>query len=386
MNNKKDNILFTTNRPDIIMKSGKGMYMYDTTGKKYLDFIGGWAVNALGHSPEVIVEALKNQGQTLINCSPSFYNEPMLELAETLTENSCFDKVFFINSGAEANESAIKLARKYGEKYKNGAYEIITTNRSFHGRTLATMSATGKEKWQKLFTPKVDGFKHVPFNDIEAIKKVVTKKTCGIMLEPIQGEGGVNIADDDYIKELRELCTKENILLIFDEVQTGVGRCGTIFAYQHYNIEPDIMTLAKGLGGGYPLSAMLTKKKFDIFDVGDQGGTFSSQPLGMAVGLAVFKEVINKELYKNADKMGEYIKSKLEGLREKHGIKNIRGRGLLIAFDLPNENGAELVEKCLKAGLIINSPSSSMVRIIPPLIVNEKEVDDMIDILSACME
>lgn len=382
----KDSILFTTNRPDVIMESGKGMYLWDTSNKCYLDFMGGWAVTSLGHCPDVIKTALINQANTLINASPAYYNKPMLEFAKLLTSISCFDRVFFINSGSEANEGAIKLARKYGEKYLNGAYEIITTINSFHGRTLATMSATGKKIWDKLYEPKVPGFKHVPLNDIDALKQAVTPKTCAIMLEPIQGEGGVNEASTDYFKAIKHLCDENNLLLIVDEVQTGLGRTGKMFAYEHYGIEPDIMTLAKGIGGGYPLSALLVKEKLNIFEPGDQGGTYSAQPLGMAVGLAVVKEIISKNLSENAKLQGEYLTCKLEEISSKYKLKNIRGKGLLIAFDLPTENGSEIVSECLKEGLLINSPRPSIIRLMPPLIVTEKDTDKMISILCKVLD
>lgn len=382
----KNNILFTTNRPNIIMERGEGMYLYDTEGNKYLDFMGGWAVNCLGHCHEAITKALVEQSGKLINASPSFYNKPMIELAALLTKNSCFDKVFFCSSGAEANEGAIKLARKYGSKFLKGAYEIITMENSFHGRTLATMSATGKKAWASLYEPKVPGFKHVPYNDINAIKSSITPNTCAIMLEPIQGEGGVISADIEYVKAIREICNEHQILLIFDEVQTGLGRTGELFAYEHYGIEPDIMTLAKGIGGGYPLAALLTKDKFNIFEVGDQGGTFSSQPLGMAVGYAVVSEIINKSLSKNAEVTGKYIIEKLNELAKKFNLKNIRGRGLLLAFDLPTEKGADLVRICLNNGLIINSPRPSIIRLMPPLIVTNEDIDKMISILSLSLQ
>ncbi|MCD2347985.1 aspartate aminotransferase family protein [Clostridium guangxiense] len=294
--------------------------------------------------------------------------------------------MFFINSGSEANEGAIKLARKYGEKYLNGAYEIITTINSFHGRTLATMSATGKKIWDKLYEPKVPGFKHVPLNDIDALKQAITPKTCAIMLEPIQGEGGVNEASTDYFKAIKHLCDENNLLLIVDEVQTGLGRTGKMFAYEYYGIEPDIMTLAKGIGGGYPLSALLAKEKLNIFEAGDQGGTYSAQPLGMAVGSAVVKEIISKNLSKNAKLQGEYLTSKLEEISSKYKLKNIRGKGLLIAFDLPTENGSEIVSECLKEGLLINSPRPSIIRLMPPLIVTEKDTDNMISILCKVLD
>lgn len=375
-------LLFTTVRPDIIMEKGKGMYLWDTEGKCYLDFIGGWAVTCLGHCPEVIAEALQQQSNKLINASPSFYNEPMIKLADLLVEHSCFDRVFFTSTGAEANEGAIKLARKYGQKFKNGAYEIITTINSFHGRTLAAMAATGKEAWETLFQPKMPGFKHVPFNDIDSIKASVSDNTVAIMIELIQGEGGVIPAEESYVKALRELCDENNILLIFDEVQTGIGRTGTLFAYEQYGIEPDIMTLAKGIGGGFPLSAMLTKEKFNIFDIGDQGGTYCGQPLAMAAGYAVVNEVINKSLDKNAKTAGEYIIKELEKIKDKYGLKNIRGRGLLIGFDLPQGKGKELVNHCLEKGLIINSPRPSIIRLMPSLICSCEDIKKMIGILS----
>ncbi len=381
----KESILFTANRPEFVMQYGKGMYLFDTLGKKYLDFIGGWAVNCLGHSSPVITQALCKQAVELINCSPSFYNKPMLEFAKLLTDISCFDRVFFINSGAEANEGAIKLARKYGAKQKNGAYEIITTINGFHGRTLATMSASGKKNWDNLFNPKVDGFIHVPFNDIQSIEEAVTSNTCAIMIEPVQGEGGVNIADKEYIKAIRKLCDEKNILLIFDEIQTGVGRCGTMFAYQQYEIEPDIMTLAKGIGGGYPLAAVLAKEYLNIFEAGDQGGTYSSQPLGMSVGYAVVHEVSVNKLYEHANEMGIYIIMQLQTIAEQYHLSNIRGKGLLIAFDLEGDQAVELVNLCLEQGLIINAPKPHIIRLIPPLIVTKHEIDNMIVLLKKCL-
>jgi len=382
----EQSILFTTARPDVVMERGSGMYLWDTTGKQYLDFIGGWAVTCLGHCPPVITKALAQQSSQLVNASPSFYNKPMIQFAKLLTESSCFDKVFFGSSGAEANEGAIKLARKYGSLYRNGAYEIITTINSFHGRTLATMSATGKKKWEHLFEPKVSGFQHVPLNDLDALSKAISPNTCAVMLEPIQGEGGVFEVEETYIKTVRKLCEDQGILLIFDEVQTGIGRTGTLFAYEHYGIEPDIMTLAKGIGGGFPLSALLTKEKFNIFEAGDQGGTYSGQPLAMAVGMAVVKEVIEKDLATNAHVQGNYIRKKLNDLNTEYNLNAIRGKGLLIAFDLPTPTGSEIASECFKEGLILNSPQPSTIRLMPPLIVTEKEIDDMLHILSMVLK
>jgi len=386
LNEANKSILFTTKRPDIVMERGEGVYLWDTEGKSYLDFMGGWAVTALGHCPKVLTEALINQSKILINASPSYYNKPMIEFAKLLTDNSCFDRVFFSNSGSEANEGAIKLARKYGAKFLDGAYEIITTVNSFHGRTLATMSATGKKVWENLYEPKVPGFKHVPLNNLEAIKTAITPNTCAIMFEPIQGEGGVNELNKEYIKALNDICKERKILLIFDEVQTGLGRTGRLFAYEHYGIEPDIMTLAKGIGGGYPLSALLVKEEFNIFEPGDQGGTYSAQPLGMAAGLVVVSEIINKNLSHNANIQGEYIIKKLNEIKSKYNLTNVRGKGLLLAFDIPKNNGSEIVEECLKEGLLINSPRPSIIRLMPPLIITEKDTDNMINILCKVLD
>jgi len=382
----KKSILFTTSRPELIMDRGEGMYLWDTEGKEYLDFVGGWAVVSLGHSPAVIAEALERQSRRLVNASPAFYNVSQLKFAKLLTDHSCFDRIFFGSSGAEVNEGAIKLARKYGSLHKQGAYEIITMVNSFHGRTLATMSATGKTKWADLFEPKVPGFIHVPLNDLAALKAAITVKTCAIMLEPVQGEGGVFAADPAYMKALRAVCDESNILLIADEVQTGLGRTGKLFAYEQYGIEPDVMTLAKGIGGGFPLSALLVKEKFNIFAAGDQGGTYSGQPLGMEVGYAVVNEILSKDLSANAARQGEYLQQQLHTVASRFGLSNIRGMGLLIAFDLPAENGGEVVAQCLQGGLLINSPQPSMIRLMPPLIVTTEDIDLMMKKLTTVLE
>ena len=381
----KKSILFTTARPELIMDRGEGMYLWDTDGKKYLDFVGGWAVVSLGHSPAVIAEALERQSRRLVNASPAFYNVSQLKFAKLLTDHSCFDRIFFGSSGAEVNEGAIKLARKYGSLHKQGAYEIITMVNSFHGRTLATMSATGKTKWADLFEPKVPGFIHVPLNDLAALKAAITDKTCAIMLEPVQGEGGVYAADPAYMRALRAICDESDILLIADEVQTGLGRTGKLFAYEQYGIEPDVMTLAKGIGGGFPLSALLVKEKFNIFAAGDQGGTYSGQPLGMEVGYAVVNEILSKDLSGNAAKQGEYLQQQLQRIASRFDLSNIRGMGLLIAFDLPKDNGSEVVAQCLQSGLLINSPQPSMVRLMPPLIVTTEDIDLMMNKLTAVL-
>ncbi len=376
------NIMFTSVKPDIVMEKGLGMYLWDTNGKKYLDFIGGWAVTSLGHCSEIISSVLEQQSKKLINASPAFYNEPMIKFAKLLTENSCMDRVFFSTSGAEANEGAIKLARKYGSKFRKGAYEIITVKNGFHGRTIATMSATDKSSWKELYEPKIPGFKHVTLNDIDEINLAISDNTCAIMLELIQGEAGVFEATESYVKHLRKICDEHKLLLIFDEVQTGIGRTGSLFAYEQYGIEPDVMTLGKGIGGGFPLSALLTKEEYNIFEIGDQGGTYSAQPLSMAVGHAVVSEIINKKIYLNAKAKGEYIIKKLEEMQNQFSFRNVRGRGLLIAFDINEEDGTEIVADCLKEGLLINSPRPSIIRLMPPLIVDYDDIDNMISILS----
>ncbi len=373
-------LLEVTKRPDIIMSHGHGMYISDTEGNEYLDFIGGWAVNCLGHSPQVITDVLTKQSKTLVNASPAFYNIPMLEYAQLLVENSVFDRAFFTSTGAEANEGAIKLARKFGALNKQGASDIITTKQGFHGRTITTMAATGKKEWSDLFEPKTTGFPKAVFNDLESVATLVTKNTCAIMLEPIQGEGGVNVGTQEFISGVRELCDQNNILLIFDEIQTGVGRTGTLFCHEQYNIEPDIITLGKGIGGGFPLSAMLTKDSLNIFDPGDQGGTFTGQPLAMAVGFAVLDKLIADNIIDHARKMGSLIEQRLHGLIKQYEIENIRGKGLLLAFDLSITPGQRFVEKCLNHNLLINSPQQNSIRLMPPLIVSENDVDKMIRI------
>ncbi|WP_223192261.1 aspartate aminotransferase family protein [Paenibacillus sedimenti] len=379
-------ILFTAKRPPVVMERGKGMYVWDTDGNRYLDFIGGWAVTCLGHSPDVLKDALERQASQLVNVSPAFYNKPMIELASLLTKISGFDRVFFGSSGAEANESAIKLARKYGAIRKGGAYEIITATNSFHGRTLAMMSATGKAQWQQLFAPKLPGFLHVPLNDWEAMSQAIGPGTCAVMLEPVQGEGGVHAVDADYLAQLRKKCDDEGILLIFDEIQTGIGRTGTMFAFEHFGIRPDILTLAKGIGGGFPLSAMLTKEELNLFEPGDQGGTYTGQPLAMAAGLAVVGEVIRLNLPEYAAVQGDYLISGLRSMQTKYKLEHIRGKGLLLAFDLPEPKGAELVADCMKEGLLIDSPSPRTIRLMPALNVSKAHIDEMLGIFGRVMD
>ncbi len=377
----RTSLLETAARPKIVMARGQGMYLWDTEGRRYLDFVGGWAVNCLGHSPSALSDALADQAKTLVNASPSYLNIPMIEYAQALVAGSSLDRVFFCSAGAEANEGAIKLARKYGALYKRGAYEIITTKNGFHGRTLATMSATGKAAWERLFEPKVDGFRKSVFNDIDSVKALIGDNTCAVMIEPVQGEGGVHVADPDYIMSLRQVCDEHGILLIFDEIQTGMGRTGKLFCYEHYGIVPDIMTLGKGIGGGFPLSALLTREKLNIFDPGDQGGTYSGQPLAMAAGKAVLKALFDKKLVENAAKMGRHLINALHEFAKTYAIENIRGKGLLVAFDLAGQTGQQVVEKCIEHRLLINSPNPGTIRLMPPLIVSPSDVDAMLSVL-----
>lgn len=378
-------LLFVAPRPSVVMASGRGIRLTDTEGNEYLDFVGGWAVTCLGHSPEAIRKALVAQSELLVNASPSFLNKPMIELADLLAEVSGLQRVFLASTGAEANEGAIKLARKYGALCLNGAYEIVTTLKGFHGRTLATMSATGKEQWKSLFEPKTPGFIHVPWDNAEALERAVGERTCAVMLEPIQGEGGVNVPSPGYLERVREFCTRRRILLVLDEIQTGIGRTGKLFCFEHTGARPDIMTLAKGLGGGFPISAMLAREELNVFDAGDQGGTYCGQPLGAAVALSVLREVIDRDLPGAADRMGRYLASGLGRLVSSCGIRDIRGMGLLVAFDLPEPVGKEAVDACRNLGLLVNSPQPASLRLMPPLIVGRPEIDEAVQILERAL-
>lgn len=378
-------LMYIVTRPNIVFTKGKGSYLWDADGRRYLDFIQGWAVNSLGHSPPALVRAIARQAKELINGSPALYNEPMIHAAKLLTENSCLDRVFFANSGAEANEGALKLARKYGALKRDGAYEVITTEHSFHGRTMAMMSASGKANWDALFEPKVPGFLKVPFNDLKAMRLAVSAKTCAIMLEPVQGESGVFVAKDRYLKGLRELCDEEGILLILDEIQTGIGRTGSLFAYEQYGIEPDIMTLGKGLGGGFPVAALLAKEAVSLFEAGDQGGTFCGQPLAMAAVTAVLEEMLRKKIPQRAKARGNRLRRGLKALSAEFGFTEIRGKGLLVGVELPVNKAAEVVSKALEKGLLINGPRPSTLRFMPALNVSNAEIDEMLGILAGVL-
>ena len=376
----------TINRLPVTLVRGKEARVWDDRGREYLDFVAGWAVNCLGHCPPVLVKALEKQARTLILTSNQFYTIPQIELAQLLVEHSCLDRVFFCNSGAEANEGAVKLARRYGKLRLNGAYEVITTYSSFHGRTLAMIAATGQTKFQEPYTPLPVGFVNVEYNNIEAIRRATSEKTCAVVLEPIQGEGGVNIPDDDYLQKVQSWCREKGILLILDEVQTGAGRTGTLFAYEQYGVEPDIMTLAKGLGSGVPIGAFLAKEEFSVFSPGEHGTTFGGNALVCAAAHAALKYMIDHDIPAQVKRVGNYFMAKLETLKQQFDfVTEVRGRGLLIALEFNQEIGDELVLACLNKGLLVNRLKPNALRFMPPLIVTEKEVDEAVGIVKEAL-
>jgi acetylornithine/N-succinyldiaminopimelate aminotransferase len=374
-----------TSRPPVVFVEGHGSWLSDSDGNAHLDFVQGWAVNCLGHSPKPIVEALARQAATLINCSPSFYNAPMAKLAALIARHSGLDQVFFTNSGAEANEGAIKLARKWGQLHRGGAYEIITMEHGFHGRTLATMAASGKPGWDALFEPKVPGFPKVPLNDLAAVEAAINPRTVAVMLEPIQGEAGVFQASDEFLQDLRALTKKHGLLLILDEIQTGVGRTGTFFGFEHAGITPDIMTLGKGLGGGVPLAALVSTRAAMCFAHGDQGGTFNGNPLMTAVGCAVMEELAKPGFLAQVTATGAYLAEKLAALSRKHGCGEVRGRGLLLALNLERAIGPQIVGLARERLLLINAPRPDSLRFMPALTVSRAEIDRMIAILDGAI-
>jgi acetylornithine/N-succinyldiaminopimelate aminotransferase len=380
-----DALMDITARPPAVFVRGDGSFLWDDTGKRYLDFVQGWAVNCLGHSPPEVAEALAAQAKLLLTPSPAFYNAPSLKLAKALIDRSCLDQVFFTNSGAEANEGAIKLARKYGALHRDGAHEIITFEGGFHGRTLATMSASGKKAFEPLFEPKVSGFPKAQLNDLASVKRRINDKTIGVMLEPIQGEAGVWPATDRFLRELRALTREHGLLLILDEIQTGVGRTGKLFHYEHAGIEPDIMTLGKGIGGGVPLAALLATAAASCFEHGDQGGTFNGNPLMCAAGLAVLQRVSDPDFLKMVVDAGLYLESELQRMSARHGLGEVRGRGLLLALDLKHPIGASIVAQAFEDGVLLNSPQPDALRFMPALNVTKAEIAGMIDCLDAIL-
>jgi acetylornithine/N-succinyldiaminopimelate aminotransferase len=380
-----DTLMEITARPPIVFARGEGSFLWDDNGKRYLDFVQGWAVNCLGHSPPAVAEALAAQARRLITPSPAYFNDVSLKLARALVDQSCFDRVFFANSGAEANEGAIKLARKYGALHKNGAHEIITFEGGFHGRTLATMSASGKKAFEALFEPKVSGFPKARLNDLASVERLISETTIAVMLEPIQGEAGVLPATNQFLRDLRELTRAHGLLLIVDEIQTGIGRTGKLFHYQHADIAPDIMTLGKGIGGGVPLAALLAAEAASCFEHGDQGGTFCGNPLMCAAGLAVLEIVAAPEFLKSVADNGLYFEGELQRLSARHGLGDVRGRGLLLALDLKVPIAASIVAQAFEDGVLLNAPRPDALRFMPALNVGRQEIDCMVDCLDAAL-
>ncbi len=377
----------TFKRTPLTLVKGEGAWVWDDNGKKYLDFVAGWAVNCLGHCAPTVVEAIQEQAKTLIQTSNQFYTIPQLQISQLLIDNSCLDRIFISNSGAEANEGAIKLARRYGKIKLDGAYEIITANGSFHGRTLAMVAATGQHKFQNPYTPLPDGFVNVEYNSITDIEKAIGKQTCGVFLEPIQGEGGVNVPSNNYLKEVEQLCKDKGILFMLDEIQTGIGRTGTLFAYENYGVEPDIMTLAKGLGGGVPIGAFLAKNIVSVFTPGDNGSTFAGNPLVCAAAYATLKYIFKNNILENVKNIGNYFTNQLEILHNHFNIiSEIRGRGLLIAVQFKEDIAEEVVSSCGEKGLLLNKVKPNAIRVMPPLIVDKKEIDIAIEILTTVLE
>ncbi|MBI2170993.1 MAG: aspartate aminotransferase family protein [Chloroflexi bacterium] len=369
--------MFVVRRQPVVIVRGQGAKVWDEDEKEYLDFTAGWAVNNLGHCHPAVVDAIRSQAATLMQTSNQFYTIPQLQLAQALVGNSCLDRVFFSNSGAEANEGAVKLARKYGKLHRNGAYEVITALNSFHGRTLAMVAATGQPHYQENWKPLASGFVNVDYNDLSAIKRATNDRTCAVMLEPVQGEGGVIIPEEGYLKAVREWCDQNNLLLIFDEVQTGLGRLGTLWGYQAFGVEPDVMTLAKGLGGGVPIGAFLAKEACAVLEPGDHGSTFGGNPLTTAAANAATRYLIENDIPSRAREMGAYLKKGLEALKAKHSfITEVRGMGLLIALQFSADISGKVVTACNTEGLLLNPVRPNAIRLMPPLTITRQELDE----------
>ncbi|MGE5713139.1 MAG: acetylornithine transaminase [Betaproteobacteria bacterium] len=385
-----DAVMNVAARPPLVFVEGRGSWLVDHRGKRYLDFVQGWAVNSLGHCPPRIQDALARQAHRLISPSPAFFNAPALELSTQLAQLSGLERVFLCSSGAEANEGAIKLARKWGQVHRDGAFEIITFMDGFHGRTLATMAASGKPGWDRLFEPTVPGFPKATLNDLDSVKALITERTVAVMLEPIQGEAGVVPADDAFLRALRALCDEHGLLLILDEVQTGVGRTGTLFAFEQAGVAPDILTLGKGLGGGVPLAALLARETVAAaFAHGDQGGTYCGNPLMAAVGSSVLAAVAADDFLAGVRQRARHLEARLDVLIARHRLAGRRGRGLLQALDLGRPIGAQLVEQArdlAPEGLLLNSPRPHLLRLMPALNVGLDEIDRMSGLLEALLE
>jgi predicted acetylornithine/succinylornithine family transaminase len=386
MDIEKKYILQTAKRFPVVLVRGDGTKVWDIDGKEYLDFLGGIAVVSLGHGNKVIADALARQASELITTSNYYYTVPQLKLAELLCTSSGMDKAFFCNSGAEAVEGLIKLARKWGKEKREGAYEIIVCEGAFHGRTLATVTASANEKYRAPFTPLVEGFVRVPYNDIGMIKAATGPKTCAVMVEPIQGEGGVNVPDDDYLQKLRAWCDEAGILLLLDEVQTGAGRTGKIFAYQHYGIEPDAVAVAKALGGGVPIGAFLAKDECALIGAGEHGTTFGGNALACEVGYTVLKYMIDNDIPGEVSKRGEHFERRLHSLADRQPmVTEVRGKGLIWAIELAAPVAEKVVAKCLEAGLLANAVKGNALRFVPPFTVSDGEIDQAVAIVEQAL-
>lgn len=381
-------LITIASRPDTVFVEGHGSWLIDEGGKRYLDLVQGWAVNSLGHSPPLVAQALAAQSKRLLNPGPAYFNRPMLDLAQRLVEVSCFDRVFLASSGAEANEGAVKLARRWGSRMRGGAHEIIGFEHGFHGRTLAMMSASGKPGWSELYPPMPAGFAKARLNDIASVERAITPRSVAVMIEFVQGEAGVNLADPGFVRELRALTRERQLLLIADEVQTGIGRCGHAFAYEMFDVEPDVMTLAKGIGGGVPLAALLCKERFNCFEPGNQGGTYCGNPLMAAVGLAVVNEVCREEFLEGVRRRAERLAGGLQAVVRDHGLSGERGAGLLRALVLPADRADRVVEaaRALQpVGLLLNAPRPNLLRLMPALTITDAEVDEALRLLRAAL-
>ncbi len=374
-------------RPPMTLVKGQGARVEDSEGKTYVDCVAGIAVDALGHGHPGLAEVIAEQARSLIHVSNLYYTEPQINLAEMLVNASGLDKIFFVNSGAEANEGAIKLARKWGIQNRDGAYTILSTENSFHGRTMTTVAATGTPAYREPFGPPTPGFDFVAYNDFEALEEKVDAQTAAILLEPIQGEGGVNVPDDSYLQKVRELCDRENILLILDEVQTGCGRTGKMFAFEHYGIKPDIMTLAKGLGGGVPIGAVLANEKAAVFQPGDHGSTFGGNVLACAASAFVVDQILNQGVLETANSRSEYMDKKIAELEDRSDLViGQRGKGLLRAIILRDDIAADVVGKGISQGLLSNPVRPNAIRLMPPLTVTEEELDDAFGIIETVLQ
>jgi acetylornithine/N-succinyldiaminopimelate aminotransferase len=367
-------------RPPMVIERGQGSRVWDVEGREYLDMIAGIAVVSLGHSSPVVQRALAEQSARLIQISNLYYSIPQLELAQLLIDHSPFDKVFFSNSGAEANEAALKLARKWGKRNRDGAYAIITAEHAFHGRTLATVTATGKESYTRSFTPLPEGFLQVPFNDMDALERAVDRTTAAVLLEPVQGESGVHVAAKTYLRDVQDFCRDKGLLFIVDEVQTGVGRLGTLWGFERWGVEPDIMTLAKGLGGGVPIGAVLAKDPAAVFEPGDHGSTFGGNPLMCAVACAVMTYILENDVLGNVNRVGGVLKRGLEALsQEQPLVQSVRGDGLLLAIELTAERAPDVVRLGLEEGVLLNATGPTTLRLAPPLTLSEAEAEEALD-------